>query len=139
MTVLVAASPCALAIATPSAVLSSLAQAARQGVLIKGGVHLENLGELDAITFDKTGTLTKGESEVTDLLVIEAQDERELLETAASLENRSTHSLARAILKSAEEKGLDLHPIDEVQDSRRACPFLCSGRRECPHREPEAL
>jgi Cd2+/Zn2+-exporting ATPase len=68
MTILVVASPCALAISTPSAVLSGIAQAARHGVLIKGGVHLENLGSIKAIAFDKTGTLTLGRPDLTYLL-----------------------------------------------------------------------
>ena len=67
MLLLVAASPCALAIGTPAAVLAGIAQAARNGVMIKGGVHLENLGHLKAMAFDKTGTLTKGQFEVTDI------------------------------------------------------------------------
>src|SRR3990172_4044772 len=68
MTILVAASPCALAIATPSAILAGVAQAARNGVLIKGGVHLENLGRLDAMAFDKTGTITVGKPQVTQII-----------------------------------------------------------------------
>jgi Cd2+/Zn2+-exporting ATPase len=65
MTLLVAASPCALALGTPSAILAGVAQAARNGVLVKGGAHLENLGRLKAIAFDKTGTVTHGRPEVT--------------------------------------------------------------------------
>ncbi|HED18695.1 MAG TPA: cation-translocating P-type ATPase, partial [Gammaproteobacteria bacterium] len=83
MAVLVAASPCALAIGTPAAVLSGVARAARVGVLIKGGVHLENLGRVTAIAFDKTGTITRGEPEVTDVVAMDG-DATELLSTAAA-------------------------------------------------------
>jgi Cd2+/Zn2+-exporting ATPase len=84
MAVLVAASPCALAIATPSAVLAAVARAARGGVLIKGGVHLENLRSLSVIAFDKTGTITTGKPSVTDVVVLHG-DEANLVATAASV------------------------------------------------------
>ena len=116
MTILVAASPCALAIATPSAVLSGIAQAARNGVLIKGGVHLENLGALDAMAFDKTGTITRGEPEVTHLIPLDGASEQELLRIAAAVESRSNHPLARAILRRAQAEGLsDLPQVDAFQ------------------------
>ena len=105
MAVLVAASPCALAIATPSAVLSGIARAARGGVLIKGGVHLENLGVLTAIAFDKTGTLTVGKPRVTDVVAINA-DEAGLLTVAAAVESRSAHPLAQAVVTEARRRGL---------------------------------
>src|SRR3546814_860140 len=82
MAVLVAASPCALAIATPSAVLSGVARAARGGVLVKGGAPLENLGSLKAIAFDKTGTLTEGRPRITDVVPVDGADEGELLALA---------------------------------------------------------
>ena len=107
MTILVAASPCALAIATPSAVLAGIGQAARNGVLIKGGVHLENLGALEAIALDKTGTITHGEPEVTTMISLDGTDERELLRVAAAVESRSNHPLAQAILRHAQASGLD--------------------------------
>jgi Cd2+/Zn2+-exporting ATPase len=84
MTILVASSPCALAIATPSAVLSAVAQAARNGVLIKGGAHLENLGRIRAMAFDKTGTLTSGLPEITDLVPLDGSSAEELLRVAAA-------------------------------------------------------
>lgn len=114
MTIIVAASPCALAIATPSAILSGIARAARNGVLIKGGVHLENLGALDAIAFDKTGTITRGEPEVTTLIALNGVHEQELLRVAAAVESRSGHPLAQAILRKAEEVGL--HDLPRVED-----------------------
>ena len=97
MAVLVAASPCALAIATPSAVLSGIARAARGGVLIKGGGPLENLGSLTAIAFDKTGTLTEGKPRITDVIPAEGVEEAELLRVAVAVESLSDHPLARAI------------------------------------------
>ena len=104
MAVLVAASPCALAIATPSAVLSGIARAARGGVLIKGGGPLENLGSLTAIAFDKTGTLTEGKPRITDVIPAEGVDEAELLRVAVAVESLSDHPLARAIALGGRER-----------------------------------
>ena len=101
MSLLVAASPCALALGTPAAVLTAIAQAARNGVLIKGGAHLENLGQLRAIAFDKTGTLTVGEPEVTDLGPFAPTEAAELLGTSASVEQHSQHPLAQAVVRRA--------------------------------------
>jgi Zn2+/Cd2+-exporting ATPase len=104
MSVLVAASPCALAISTPSAVLSGIARAARGGVLIKGGGPLEDLGELNAIAFDKTGTLTEGKPKLTNVIPLNNISEEELLKIAIGVEKLSDHPLAAAIVKGAEEK-----------------------------------
>ncbi|MCT2279907.1 cation-translocating P-type ATPase [Micromonospora aurantiaca] len=112
MAVLVAASPCALAIGTPAAVLSGIARAARTGVLVKGGVHLENLGRVDAMAFDKTGTLTSGHPVVTDVRPAAGVDPAALLSTAATVESRSTHPLARAVVAAAQ--GLPLGRAGEV-------------------------
>lgn len=114
MAVLVAASPCALAIATPSAVLAGVARAARGGVLIKGGVHLENLRTLSIIAFDKTGTITTGKPSVTDVITLEG-DETNLLATAASVESRSEHPLAQAVVQAARSRKLDWPPASDVQ------------------------
>jgi Cd2+/Zn2+-exporting ATPase len=108
MLLLVAASPCALAIGTPAAVLSGIAQAARNGVLIKGGVHLENLGALDAIAFDKTGTITEGRFAVTDVLPQNRTLGNTLLAVAAAVEQQSNHPLAQAVVRAAQEKQLTL-------------------------------
>ena len=115
MTLLVAASPCALALGTPASILAGIAQAARNGVLIKGGVHLENLGRLKAIAFDKTGTITHGRPEVTEVVALESMKEEELLALAAALENRSGHPLAQAVVRAAQAKGLSLPDGGEVE------------------------
>jgi Cd2+/Zn2+-exporting ATPase len=114
MAVLVAASPCALAIATPSAVLSGIARAARGGVLIKGGAHLENLGVLTAIAFDKTGTLTVGKPKVTDVVAISG-DEARLLTIAAAVESRSAHPLAQAVVAEAKGRGLTWSEVGKTE------------------------
>ena len=112
MTLLVAASPCALAISTPSAILSGIAQGARHGVLFKGGAHLESLGTVQAIAFDKTGTITRGKPEVTEILPARGIHKMDLLRLAASLERRSTHPLARAVVERAQAQNLDFLEID---------------------------
>ena len=104
MAVLVAASPCALAIATPSAVLSGVARAARGGVLMKGGAPLELLGSLDAIAFDKTGTLTVGEPRIRSVITAPDVDEQDLLAVAVAVETLSDHPLARAIARDGRER-----------------------------------
>lgn len=99
MAVLVAASPCALAIATPSAVLSGVARAARGGVLIKGGAPLELLGSLDAIAFDKTGTMTSGEPRIREIIPAPGVAKEELMAIAVAVESMSDHPLAQAIAR----------------------------------------
>lgn len=117
MGLLVAASPCALALGTPAAVLAGIAQAARNGVLIKGGAYLETLGTIDVLALDKTGTITKGEPEVTDVVPLGALDERALLAVTAAVERRSQHPLAHAILSAAEERGIALPAATDVQST----------------------
>jgi len=106
LNVLVAASPCALAIATPAAVLSAVARAARSGVLIKGGAYLEALGRVKAIAFDKTGTLTHGKCRVVEVVAAEGVAEETLLAVAAGLEALSLHPLAIAVVNAARERGV---------------------------------
>lgn len=117
MTLLVAASPCALALGTPAAILAGVAQAARNGVLVKGGAHLENLGLLKAIAFDKTGTVTHGQPEVTDVVAIQSSswNEADLLSLAAGAESRSAHPLAQAVVRSAQTQGLPVSAMDDVE------------------------
>lgn len=104
MAVLVAASPCALAISTPSAVLSGVARAARGGVLIKGGRPLEDLGVITALAFDKTGTLTEGKPKLTSVVPLGNLSEQELLKIAVAVENLSDHPLAKAVVRDGRER-----------------------------------
>lgn len=105
MAVLVAASPCALAISTPSAVLSGVARAARGGVLIKGGRPLEDLGSLTALAFDKTGTLTEGKPKLTKVIPFDkALTEGQLLKIAVAVEALSDHPIAKAIVREGTER-----------------------------------
>ena len=117
MTLLVAASPCALALGTPSAILAGIAQAARNGVLIKGGAHLENLGRLKAIAFDKTGTITQGQPELTDLIPLGELSAAEVLALASAVESRSAHPLAQAVLRAAQAQKLVIPGAGEVAAS----------------------
>lgn len=103
ITVLVAASPCALAISTPSAVLSGVARAAQKGVLIKGGKALEDLGTISTIAFDKTGTLTEGKPMLTNAIALNHFEEQELLQIVLEVESLSNHPLARAIAKDIQK------------------------------------
>ncbi|MDM4015109.1 heavy metal translocating P-type ATPase [Roseiconus lacunae] len=119
MAVLVAASPCALAIATPSAVLSGVARAARGGVLVKGGGPLESLGQLDSVAFDKTGTLTEGEPRVTDVRPADGVGEAELLRIAVAVEDLSNHPLAKAVVRDGKIK-LDQGEIESREPTALA-------------------
>ena len=107
MTLLVVASPCSLVISTPASILSALANGARQGILFKGAVHLENAGVITAIAFDKTGTLTLGRPRVTDVVPWEGIDEREMLSISAAVERLSEHPLGFAVVQYAESNGFD--------------------------------
>ncbi|MDB4438426.1 heavy metal translocating P-type ATPase [bacterium] len=116
MLLLVAASPCALAIGTPAAVLAGIAQAARRGVLIKGGVHLESLGHLDTVALDKTGTLTTGCFAVTQIIGLEGTPEDEVLRIAAAVEEQSSHPLAEAIVKTTKERDIIFPSATEIEN-----------------------
>ena len=120
MTLMVAASPCAVIISTPAAVLSAITAGARQGVLFKGGEHIETAGDVDAIAFDKTGTLTEGNTRLTEVTAREdALSDRgklsddELLSLAAAVQSRSEHHLAAATVEAARDRSLDIPAVSE--------------------------
>ena len=109
VTVLVVFCPCALVLATPTAIMAAIGQAAKHGVIIKSGEALENMGRVDVIAFDKTGTLTCGRLAVSDILPLGSSiSEEKLLELAASAELKSEHPLAKAIISFAEEREMIL-------------------------------
>lgn len=116
MVLLVAASPCALALGTPAAIMAGVAQAARNGVLVKGGRHLENLGRLKALAFDKTGTLTQGKLQLTDIVSADSASEAEVLALAAAVESRSAHPLAKAIVRESDSRQLKLPEVEDVEE-----------------------
>ncbi len=115
ITLLVVMSPCALVISTPAATLSALANAARKGVLVKGGRSLDILGSVDTIAFDKTGTLTVGEPRMTDLVTLNGTDPRDILARVAAAEELSEHPIGNAIVLAARQDGLDLPPAGNLQ------------------------
>ncbi|MFB0565750.1 MAG: heavy metal translocating P-type ATPase [Candidatus Aminicenantaceae bacterium] len=106
--VMIIACPCALGLATPTAVMVGTGRGAENGILIKGGESLETAHKLDSVVFDKTGTLTKGEPEITDIIAVNSFTEDEILEIGASAEKASEHPLGEAIVKSAAEKNIRL-------------------------------
>lgn len=111
---LVAAAPCALVMSTPVAIAAGIGRSGRSGVLIKGGVHLENLGKVRTVAFDKTGTITTGDPIVTDIIPL-SMDEAKVLQIAASAERLSEHPFARPILDRAGAEGLELLEVSEFQ------------------------
>jgi len=111
ITILIVACPCALVLGTPTAVVAAIGSAARQGILIKGGAFLEQMGRLRALLMDKTGTLTHGKPMVVEMKGFDGADEKEVLYWAAVAEKRSEHPLARAVIEKAESLGLSIpHP-----------------------------
>jgi len=115
LVILVIACPCALVISTPVSIVSALTAAARNGVLIKGGMFLEAAGHLKAVALDKTGTLTHGQPEVQAVVPLNGHSRQDLLERAAALEANSPHPLAKAILRKAQEEGVEIYRAEGFQ------------------------
>ncbi len=115
VTVLVVFCPCALVLATPTAIMGAIGQATKHGVIIKSGEALEKMGKVDTVAFDKTGTLTYGRLEVSDLVPTTGLSETVLLQLAASAESRSEHPLGKAITEKAKHEGLSLFPADNFK------------------------
>lgn len=115
LVLLVIACPCALVISTPVSVVAALTAAARQGVLVKGGVFIEAPAKLQAIAFDKTGTLTQGKPTVVEVVSLNGYSDAELLERALALESRSEHPLAHAIVEYAAQNGINVPPAENFQ------------------------
>jgi len=112
---IVAAAPCALVISIPITLVAAIGTAGRQGILVKGGVHLESLARIRVVALDKTGTLTLGQPRATEIVPLNGGIEADVLSVAAALEARSQHPLARAVLDRATELGIEVQPADDFQ------------------------
>jgi len=145
LVLLVIACPCALVISTPVSVVAALSAAARNGVLIKGGVFIELPAQLKAIAMDKTGTLTQGAPAVVDVVPMNGHDESELLRRAGALELNSNHPLARAIVDEAKRRNIQLAPADKFETIQgkgaagviNGKPFWLGSHRYLEQREQE--
>ena len=115
ISILVVACPCALGLATPTAVTVGVGRAAEFGILIKNGDTLENAGQIDVAAFDKTGTITEGKPQVDDIISYGCSNE-DLIKLAASIEQNSNHPIAKAIVQKSKELNLDLYSIDEFEN-----------------------
>ncbi len=115
LVLLVISCPCALAISTPVSMVSALTSAAKNGVLIKGGSYIEEIKNARVIVFDKTGTLTRGKPDVIDVIALNKYSDEKLLQIAASLEAKSKHPIAEAIVRSAKERGVELLEVSKFE------------------------
>ena len=130
MTLLVVASPCALVISIPAAVLSAIAGGARDGILFKGGITLEQAAAVRVVALDKTGTLTEGKPRVTDVVPLGQENGAAVLGLAAAVEVRSEHHLGKAVVEAAGERGLPVVPAEEIETfPGRGIRGVVQGRR----------
>lgn len=116
LTLLVVSCPCALVISTPVSIVSAIGRAAHQGILIKGGMHLENLAKINVVVFDKTGTVTSGELSVLKVIAFNDFSESDILSIASSVECRSDHPLAKAIINRANELGVEYTAASGIEN-----------------------
>ncbi len=135
LSLLVIACPCALVISTPVSIYSAIGNAAKKGILIKGGRYLEAIGKIKAIALDKTRTLTFGDPVVTDVIPFGTQTKEHLLSCAAGIESQSEHPLAQSIVQAAQEENLALHPIENFQikvgKGAQADCLVCDDKHHC--------
>jgi Cd2+/Zn2+-exporting ATPase len=115
MTLLVVASPCALVLSIPSAILAAIARGARHGILFRGGVAVEHLADTNVVAMDKTGTLTTGELKVENVIAYPPENHLDILQTAVSLEHHSNHPLARAITRFGQSEGIQPSPVQHLR------------------------
>ncbi len=131
LVLLVISCPCALVISTPISIASAIGGAAKRGVLIKGGIHLEEIGKAKAVAFDKTRTLTLGEPYVTDVIAFGNYSEEEVLADAAGVEQFSSHPLSKSILNYIQEKGITPHVMEKYENvsgkGGKAICINCNG------------
>ncbi len=113
--VLVIACPCALGLATPTSIMVGTGRGAENGILYKGGEHLERAHKTDTVVLDKTGTITKGEPELTDVIAVDGWNEKDLLQLAASIEKSSEHPLGQAIVKGSKEQEISLKDVESFE------------------------
>lgn len=129
LVILVIACPCALVISTPVSIVAGLTSAAKEGILIKGGIFLEIPARLRAIAFDKTGTITRGKAEVQSIVPFNGHDDSELLARAAAMESHSEHPFAEAILRKADDANIDVVPAENFQSLHgRGAEAVLNGR-----------
>lgn len=135
LSLLVIACPCALVISTPVSIYSAIGNAAKKGILIKGGRYLEAIGKIRAVALDKTRTLTFGDPVVTDVIPFGTQTKEHLLSCAAGIESQSEHPLAQSIVQAAQEGNLPLHPIENFQikvgKGVQADCLVCDDKHHC--------
>ena len=137
VTVLVVFCPCALVLATPTAIMAAIGQATKHGVIVKSGEALEKMGKVKTVAFDKTGTLTYGKLAISDLVPLGDLDEAELLRLAASAERRSEHPLGRAIVEKANGDGVELYEVSEFKmEAGKGVKAVIDGQTYCLGSEP---
>ncbi|MGA1875053.1 MAG: FtsH protease activity modulator HflK [bacterium] len=137
VSILIIACPCALVLATPTAIFAGIGRLAREGILVKGGIYLEGMGKVDLVAFDKTGTLTQGKPKVAGIIPFKGYSEQQLLSLAATAEQHSEHLLAHIIVEEARKRAVEISQTDDflvkpglgVQVLFRGKPLLVGNRR----------